>query len=323
MNQAPALSLADLEAFDPRAASTCGAGERRFCCPLCGHDKGRDAAHRCLCLNSESGLWTCNRCKATGKLRDFWRAPDTRRARATVPGSLRSGLFSGADRTVRTTPTVRPIGDSAPKWCAAWAATLPLEGTPGAKYLQGRGIPVEVAAASGVRFSRFWQGEAAAVFPLRDREGTVIAAQGRHVQGDGKRTGGPRRLGAFFAPWLAASGRAFGPLDAQAPAVIVCEAPIDALSIATAGFPALALCGCDAPEWLHRACAFKRVLLATDADEAGDAAAQVLDGLLSSYGARCARLRPENGKDWNAVLQVLGAAALAAWLTERVLIDLL
>jgi hypothetical protein len=47
---APALSLADLEAFDPRPA---GAGrERRFGCPLPAcRDKPRDRAHQSLSVN--------------------------------------------------------------------------------------------------------------------------------------------------------------------------------------------------------------------------------------------------------------------------------
>lgn len=302
------LSLAELDAFDEKPIVR--GSESRYLCPLPSLDcqgKPRDDAHRCLCMNTVSGLWNCKRCHAKGRLRDLGEQPEKARRRVVVPGSLRSAVTSS------TAAASSSDALAAEKWRAAWNATLPLEGTPGAKYLEGRGIEVEVAAASGVRFARRWQGEASVVFPLLDRDGVLVAAQGRHITGDGKRTGGPRRLGAFGAFW-----KHIGPLHEAAPAVIVCEAPIDALSIATAGFPALALCGREPPEWLHKACAFKLVLLATDADEPGDSAAHALAEVLQSFGARCERLRPEGSKDWNELLQDIEHDALADWLTARV-----
>src|SRR5262245_40113504 len=66
----PALSLADLEAFDRGAPD--GYIERRFLCPLCGEDKTRDAGHRSLTVRLRDGVWNCHRCQAAGKLREFW-----------------------------------------------------------------------------------------------------------------------------------------------------------------------------------------------------------------------------------------------------------
>lgn len=109
-------------------------------------------------------------------------------------------------------------------------------------------------------------------------------------------------------------------MNPDLPALIVAEAPLDALSLAEAGYPAVALCGTDEPAWLHRICAFRRVLLAFDADEAGDRAGERLAPLLSSFGAKCERLRPEGGKDWNEVLQA-GREALGDWLALRVLTE--
>jgi len=51
----PVLTLAELEAFDPRA--TARGNERRFCCPLPAcTDKRVDPAHRSLTVNLETGV---------------------------------------------------------------------------------------------------------------------------------------------------------------------------------------------------------------------------------------------------------------------------
>lgn len=162
-----------------------------------------------------------------------------------------------------------------------------------------------MAVSAGVRFCRRWIGGAAVVFPLYGEpvpngQQNLMAAQGRHLKGDGKRTAGVLKQGVFASSWRASSGREYSPFDKAAPAVIVCEAPIDALSIAAAGYPALALCGVSAPDWLHRRCAFKRVLLA-------------------SFGARCERLVPEGAKNWNEMLCTTGSENLSQWLAPRVL----
>jgi hypothetical protein len=80
------------------------------------------------------------------------------------------------------------------------------------------------------------------------------------------------------------------------------EAPIDALSLWAYGVPSIALIGTTGPEWLPSALAFKKVLVATDDDEAGDEAAAKLDADLSSRGARTYRFRPEVVKDWSELL---------------------
>jgi DNA primase len=116
---------------------------------------------------------------------------------------------------------------------------------------------------------------------------------------------------------ISRDGRTVGPLDSNAPAIIITEAAIDALSLAMAGCPALAFIGTSGPRWLHIACGLRRVVLAFDADEAGDKAAAKIAALLQPYGATCERLRPDGAKDWNAMLQVLGSDGLADWLAAR------
>jgi hypothetical protein len=63
----------------------------------------------------------------------------------------------------------------------------------------------------------------------------------------------------------------------------------------------MALCGTTGPDWLPVHCAFHRVALALDADQAGDEGAARLTGALQSLGAKVERWRPSL-KDWNALL---------------------
>lgn len=285
------LTLHALETFDPQAPDR--GRERRFCCPLCGSSKSLDAGHRSLAVNTETSLWHCHRCGAKGKLGEAWqdRTHDNRwRAR------------EGARRAFTLTPPARlkPAAPAAstpqPGWRIRLQGLQPLAGTAGADYLASRGIPVEVAHAAGVRHHPLWYDRApAVVFPIRDRSGTLVAAQGRFLRDDVKpktQTAGPSSTGAFTT---------FGAWDAD-PLVLV-EAPIDALSLALCGGPAIALIGKELRDWAAWACALRRVLIATDADEAGDSAWAKAEPILRARGARAERFRPTCGKDWNDGLQ--------------------
>lgn len=317
---APAFSFADLDTFDERPRDS--GRERRYLCPLCGDDKPRNDAHRCLCVNAQSGAWKCQRCDARGKLRDFWTdaSSDGKTARWS-PSRARD--LARSRRARLSLVDAPPAPSEAAQWREHLSGLQPLGGTAGAKYLIGRGVPADVAALAGVRFHPQYFGSAAVMFPVCDRTGQTVALSGRYVVDATPKTraAGPKSNGAFMAPAVCESGRIFQALESATPAVIVTEAPIDALSIATAGYPAIACIGTSGPRWLHLACGLKHVLLAFDADEAGDAAAAKMEALLKPYGAYCERMRPEQGKDWNEMLQVLGRDELADWIAWRVLIE--
>lgn len=311
----PHFSLRELEELDPQSSTRSG-HEQRFLCPLCGGDKPRDAAHRSFCANLGTGAWNCKRCKATGKLTDFWVERPKLSRREHSRNALKSA-FTLESPKLQTEPATTS------NWRAHLKALQPLQGTPSEEYLTGRGIALEAAHLAGTRFSGDFYGRCAVVFPIRDRAGALVAASGRYIDGrDNPKTriAGAKRNGVFFAPVQLPSGRILQPFDKDAPAVIVTEAPIDALSIATAGFPAIALCGTSGAVWLYKACGFRRVLLAFDADDAGDNAAASMTSDLANYGASCERLRPENGKDWNEVL-CRSSAALTELLAVCVLVD--
>ncbi|HEX9998326.1 MAG TPA: toprim domain-containing protein [Abditibacterium sp.] len=323
----PILSLREIDDFDPQ-----GPPQRKWC-PLCGDGKPKDGAHRCLSIERQNGLWKCFRCGASGQAREFWEdkpiLPTRERNRAHLRAAFSltptesvsakaevSPLHTGMAQ-IRPEIPVEPLNQPTPvssDWQARWGATKSLENTDGEDYLRGRGISLATAQLAGVRWSHNWSGQGAVVFPICAPDGVVVAAQGRAIRGNAKLTAGPKKDGAFFAPVQTQSGRVFAPLDADLPAIILTEAPIDALSLAKCGFPALALCGTNGPRWLHLVCGLRRVILAFDADEAGERAYGEIQRQMAPFGARCERLRPQGAKDWNEWLQNEGADTLSDFL---------
>lgn len=295
------LTLTDLETHDRDAPKTDGKGERRFVCPLpaCS-GKRRDSAHRSLSLNVETGAWHCHRCGEGGVLRENQR---TRSSVATARELI------GLNRLTAPRPPEQPAragagGDWATTgWLADLDTAVPIAGTPGATYLATRAIPADLAMESGVLFCPSWAGHPAVLFLFFDRKGALVAIAGRYTAPSPgmspHRTAGAKKLGVFSTP---------GALTAACRVIV--EAPIDALSLAACGVPAIAIGGKTAPDWLPAACAFRRVVIATDKDQGGDEAAATLAPMFYALGAKCERLRPPEGKDWNDSLRSLGAAAL-------------
>ena len=307
-----ALSLADLESFD--STSPQRQGERRFLCPLCGTDKPKNAAHRSFCLNSSNGLYHCKRCNSKGRLEEFWPDKSGVNRAQIVAERLRQSfeIAPVAEVSSAIVPTpAEKTEEIVAEWRVLWESREEL--SHGARhgaalsYLARRGIGLPCARENEVCVVPKWHGKAILGFPFKDVAGEVVAIAGRALRDGGldKPASGPKKAGAF---WARALG--FDALDAVLPAIILCEAPFDALSLAMAGYPALALGGTNAPSWLHRKCAFRRVLLAFDADVAGDAAAEKIGAHLASFGTTCSRLRPQNAKDWNELLQKYGVQAI-------------
>lgn len=142
------------------------------------------------------------------------------------------------------------------------------QGATGADYLRMRGIAPDAADANDARFHPTWFGKSAVVFAVRDERGSLVAAQGRFLD--------PNASPKSISMGLIGSG-VFATLDAlDAQLVAVTEAPLDALSLAACGLPAIALLGCGLKPWLRRMLKFRRVILATDDDEAGNKTADTL-----------------------------------------------
>jgi DNA primase len=157
--------------------------------------------------------------------------------------------------------------------------------------------------AAGVLFKPDFYDRAAVLFLIRDASGSPVAVEGRFLSpGTRPKTicNGKKSQGIFATPYAFELG-----------SVAIVEAPIDALTLAALGLPAIATMGAqNVPKWLPRRLAFSDVLLAQDADQAGDEAAERFAVELQAFGGRCSRLRPNHAKDWNELLQRFGLEAL-------------
>jgi len=302
----PAISIADLEALDIDNHPT--ATERRAACPICD-DRPREGGRRALSFNTQTGLWVCYRCEAKGKLTDFWEERPKLTRREQTAAHLRRAF----SLPPREAPELDP--DDAP-WREWFVNAVPLAGTPGEAYLAGRGIPLVLAAAAGVVYTGRWYRRPAILYPLHDGGGTLTAVGGRFVD-DLAGTPKPWAPDEAFSKTQVAGRLKYGaftlPGAFSGDTVVIVEGPADALSLALCGVPAVALHRTSAPDWVVKRCAFKRVLVALDADTGGDAGADRLSAALCSYGAKPERVRSPEPKDWNDFLAAQGAAALREW----------
>ncbi len=313
------LSQEDLLAFDPRHLLR--DGERDCCCPLCGHEKSVDASHRSLSYNTHSGLWRCARCGGRGLLRE-WQKNRESESDMSLLNRARSRQ-SLRKRMAIETPVSAPVHtvEKENNWRDHLRDLLPLNGGLGEIYLQkARHLPSLLCHIAGVRFAPRFFGRPAVLFPIRDGEGSLVAAQGRYIDGRDNprmRTVGERKRGMFLA------SQGLWTENKTPETVAVTEAPIDALTLTFAGMPqAVALCGCEGiPEWFRVRCAFKTVYAAFDADDAGEKASIVLATSLRPLGATVLRLRPEGAKDWNALLVQNGWEKMFRGLLEATSIE--
>lgn len=312
-----ALSLAELERGRVFGTGT----ERRTRCPFCGDEKHSSDPDKLLALNADTGAWECKSCGAHGLLREHWTPPHVgSRPPGREARGRRFGRTSLAHAGARGHPRPAPAPAADPeeaakreKLRALWGTTRPLAGTPGAKYLEGRGIALRVAQDGRARYAPDWYGRPAVVFPVQDAAGKLTGAEGRYIDGraDPKsRSAGRKSRGVFVAMP--------GALDAEG--VCIVEGPITALSLAAAGFPAVALCGRTMPAWLPGRLAFRPVLIGLDWYEpnAEEKAAPMYRALVT-LGATPYRLAPPaDAGDWNDRLQAVGLDALRAELDAAV-----
>jgi DNA-directed RNA polymerase subunit RPC12/RpoP len=302
-----AISLTELESFDTHAKRH--GSERRFLCPVCGSGKPRDDAHRSMALNTDTGAYICHRCGEKGLIKEKWTTPTFTPRKVRVAAALA--------RAFSVEPTPQPTqeieSDCEAKLSQVLKDAVPVFGTAGAKYIEKRGIPIELASPANVLFSTDFYGRPAVLFPMHNRDGELVAFNGRFTDGKeskGKlktQSVGKKSFGLFAT---------HGALESEI--ITVCEGVFDALSLHLCGLPAVAIVGTSFPEWLSSALAFQKVFVATDADESGDKAAESLVNVLRSRGARAVRMRPEGAKDWNDVLLNNGADALREFVELRI-----
>jgi hypothetical protein len=281
------LSLEELRLYDAGGGREQGTN-KRWCCPLCR--KTITGEHRDLSVDIHTGEYHCFVCHTGGVLREYLGA-------------------SGSARVF--TPAPQEQKPKSDKWRTRFEKAKPVAGTPGASYLEGRGVPLAIAEAANVRYGPWPKGDGewfdAVQFPLLDADGNLVAVTARSIEGKTMRTGGERSRGVFLG-----SPDALGSVS-----IAVCESPIDSLILEAAGLRAIALGGTSWPEWLPGVLEDKDVALATDADQAGDECAAKLSALL----VRPWRLRPDGAKDFGELAEAGGLDAVITTLERAPVVE--
>jgi hypothetical protein len=278
------LTEADLAACRPIVGE--GGHVLRALCPFHGSDRQRS-----LRVQVHSGRFVCFACGAWGYMgtaRVQWREEQQRQATFRRPPAPRQRMPSRRQPPPpRARPPVaaaRPLSAHPPaphepararsdlaQPLAAFQAALP--GSPGAAYLQQRGIPLVLAQQLGVGYAapgtwphaaRDWRG-GRVVFPHTTPEGLLVNLYGRAV---GTEEQVPKAKRHDHLPGTKGYFNAAA-LQAGAGLLWVCEGAFDALALLAAGIVrVVAIFGVQGWRWAW-AREVRELVFALDADIAG------------------------------------------------------
>lgn len=199
-----------------------------------------------------------------------------------------------------------PRSGEQPHECLAHA--LPIAGTPGQAYVERRGIPLAIADTVGLRFDPDWNGRAAVLLGMVDRDATLVSVHGRYLE---TARGQDKMFTIGRGGGVATSGAGW-----RTEPLILVEGIFDLLSLAVCGRDSVATVGRWAP-WLPEVCATRAVWLAFDANAPGEhEVMHYIQHLPHSTVRRL--LPPPHCKDWNTALRKRGPAVLARWLREYI-----
>lgn len=276
-------------------------------CPLCGSGSGPNGTGITE-YPKGSGNLRCWKCDFHGDVFnliqqqsdcDFKQSVE--RAAQTLGLSIESLPGCALSRSVYeksdASTSVRQPADTRQDWSAQytmWTAALRASGNPGAAYLISRGISVETAAGMGVGYASDWMS------PKAVAEGKTIPSSPRLIFPKGPSAYATRDvrpvedMDATSAKYIKQNQGKGGLFHAAAlmpdatDPVIVCEGPMDALSVAEVGYNALALCGTSGRtallDMLRENPTEHMLLIALDADDAGRIAADRLREELTELG---------------------------------------
>lgn len=310
------LTLTELESFDKRSPKT--GSQRRFLCPDCGVNKPKDSAHRSLAVNINNGVFICHRCQIKGKLKEFWeeRPKFSKRQRTGI--KLMSHFAIDNDLQI---PESQNKDESEKKKENLLERMQNYQQnflhSPAEMYLDSRSICSQTAHTAQSGYAESWEHwekisgnwnlkgtDRRVVFPVIDEDSNLVAVHARAVDknftNSSKITRGDKSKGVFVT-----NENVFA-----SEIIAICEAPIDALALQMCGIPGIALIGTSSPAWIFEKLSFKSVLIATDADKAGDKIAHQLKDNLIYKCAKVLRLRPRHSKDWAEVLEKIGITKL-------------
>lgn len=183
------------------------------------------------------------------------------------------------------------------------ARGVPLAGTSGQKYVERRGITMEIAEATGVRYAADFAGRPAVIVGLYDHCGMLTSVHGRYLEVNrrqdkmltiGPGGGGVNVLGGWRSEPL-----------------ILVEGLFDALSLAVCGSACLATIGRWVP-WISDIAAGRSVWFAFDAGRSGEAeVSRYAEQMRATDVHRM--LPPGRSKDWNTALVKRGAHVVKSW----------
>jgi DNA primase len=313
------VTLAQLENFDPQPLRQ--GARTRYLCPLSGvcADKPCDNAHRSLCVENSTGGFYCHRCNERGRLREFWKEKKQSAKAVRTRSHLRPIARVAAETIVPAVGKkidIEPLRERMKIYAGEFLSS------PAEKYLLGRGISKEISPMALCGYAPAWEHwekkneewdrigtDRRVVFPVCDAARNLVAMHARAIDElhlhSPKITRGNKSRGVFYS----------SPDVFSSDMVAICEGPVDALALQACGIPAVAMIGTSAPEWLFEKLKDTAVLIATDADKAGDEAAMKLRFALGPHTKKVFRLRPLHGKDWAEELEMSGPKKLSEHLS--------
>jgi len=320
------LSMAALERHDPESPHR--QPERYFLCPLpacSGNQNPRK--HRSLHVKVADGLWKCHRCGEGGKLAEFW--TDTPAGVPNTP-SKRPAKQRGLkpDETIRECP----LDDIRLDWLSKQPRLSADAAAPGREYLKRRGLDIDQCIDANVIYTPNYlgRGRPGVIFPVYgDIHRKVLGgAQVRFIDNNLEHRvetlkDSKKKQSLFMTAGAIPDDRSFPWF------LCVTEAPIDALSLSSAGIPAVATLGVESalPDWILNVLKFPAfVILASDNDSKGqEMAANVQIQIHSRMFPEHSLIlpsgtvwkspsvvirHPRTGKDWNEVLVKSGVNAV-------------
>ena len=322
------LSMAALEQNDPESPHR--QPERRFLCPLPACSGHQNRRHRKLYVNVTSGKWKCHRCGEGGKLAEFWTdtpadVPYTPSKRTSKPVHVLQ-----PDKTIDECP----LDDIRLEWLSKQPRLSADRAAPGREYLKRRGLDIEQCIAAKVIYAPDFRGRPGVIFPIYgDIHRKVLGgAQLRFIDNHPDLHRMETFKGSNMSQTMFMTAGAIPENRIHPWFLVVTEAPIDALSLSSAGIPAVATIGKKSalPDWMMRVLKFPAcVILATDNDTAGQEMAAdfhrqiqarmppkhsfiLPTGCPDSYWkSQSVVIRhPRTGKDWNDILVKSGADAV-------------
>ena len=192
-----------------------------------------------------------------------------------------------------------------------FANALPLAGTAGQAYARRRAVPVDIAAAAGVRFDTDFSGRPAVLVAMRDQNDKLTAVHGRYLhakRGQNKMltVGVGDGAVSFLGGW-------------RVEPLILVEGLFDGLSLAACGWPSVATIGRHV-SWLSEVTAGKVVWAAFDAGRSGEV--NVALQITQLQRATVRRLPPPpRCKDWSTAIVKRGPLLVARWVRDHVTVS--